>query len=114
MNIPPVCPSYAHITAVAISMGVLVALLAGCVAHGVLRPLMEARGVTPWLVRDSVGALPLVLIGAALVGGSASVFAMAGAMSCVLETMIVIAISVKMIFGIAMLRLGLLALRKLV
>lgn len=94
-------------------MGVLMALVAGFVAHGVLRPLLEARGVRPWTVRDSIGALPLVLIGAAMLAGGASVLVVTGATECVLKTSVVVPVWVIMIFGVAMLRLGLLALRKL-
>lgn len=44
------------------------AALVGHVAHGILKPLLEARGVAPWTRRDSLGALPSVLLGSAAIG----------------------------------------------
>lgn len=108
------CPTQAQLTLSSVSMGLLVAFLIGLVAHGILKPLLEARGVNPWTLRDTLGATPLVLIGGALVGGGATVLTIAGATGCTLLGVVTFAVSVKMVIGLGMLRLGLLALRKLV
>jgi hypothetical protein len=41
-------------------------------AHQFLKRRLEARGITPWLLRDTVGATPLLMLGALLAGGGAS------------------------------------------
>ena len=108
------CPASADLTVTIIGMGLLTALIAGMVGHGALRPLMEARGVSPWRLRDSLGALTLVLIGSACVGGASSAFAVWGVARCSVAGWSVTVVSAAIVLGILMLRLGLLALRKLV
>jgi hypothetical protein len=61
----------------AVLAAVLAMVLAVTVLHGVLRPVMIARGVTPWRLRDSVGAAPLVLAGSAGLGLATGPLAMA-------------------------------------
>lgn len=86
--------------------------VAAAVGHGVLRPLLEARGIRPWTVRDSVGALMLVILGSGILGGGLAgvsigwVVRSAGGMFDVLCLAALAA-------GALMMRLGLLALRKL-
>lgn len=57
-------------TGIACVGAVLVSALAGLVSHGVLRPLLEARGIVPWTVKDTLGSTPLILSGSALIGGA--------------------------------------------
>lgn len=45
---------------------VAVMALVTAIAHGILRTALEARGVAPWTLKDSIGALPLVLMGSGL------------------------------------------------
>ena len=93
---------------------VVCALVAGMVGHGVLRPLLEARGVTPWRVHDSLGALPLVLIGSALIGGGAALVGwLFGVCGGIISPAVGAAAVVAVLVGVFVLRLGLLALRKL-
>lgn len=110
-----VIASSESLLAAAIVASAMCALVAGVVGHGVLRPMMEARDVSPWAVRDSLGSMPLVLIGAALIGASGAVGS--GWLWCVREaiipTVLVVAAGVLFLLGLLMLRLGLLALRKL-
>ena len=94
--------------------GFVCAGVAGMVGHGVLRPLLEARGVTPWRVHDSLGALPLVLIGSALIGGGAALVGwLFGVCGGIISPAVGAAAVVAVLAGGLMLRLGLLALRKL-
>ncbi len=58
------------------------AVLAAVIVHRKLRPPLEARGVRPWRLIDSLAAAPLVLAGAALAGGAGA--AVAGVMTGVL------------------------------
>ena len=108
------CPDSSALTITVMGMAAVFAFVAGTVGHGVLRPLMEARGVSPWRLKDSAGSLPLVLIGAALMGGAAAVFAAWGVTGCDAAGWAVVALCAAIICGVLMMRLGLLALRKLV
>ena len=95
--------------------GALVSVcVAGMVGHGVLRPLLEARGLVPWRVLDSLGSTPLVLIGSAFVGGGAALLAAWGLGGCPVAAWLTVLASAGMVWGAVMMRLGLLALRKLV
>ncbi len=84
------------------------------VGHGVLCPLLEARGITPWRVRDSLGSLPLVLIGSGLMGGAAAVLAAWGVTRCAVAFWMIVSAIAVVVGGVLLMRLGLLALRKLV
>jgi hypothetical protein len=75
---------------------------------------MESRGVTPWRQQDSIGALPLVLIGAGLTGGASAVFAAWGVTGCAAAGWMVGLVCLTIVSGVLMMRLGLLAIRKLV
>ncbi len=110
----------------ALVAGFVCACVAGAVGHGVLRPLLEARGVTPWRLRDSLGSLPLVIGGTALIGTGAAVVvgwlfgACGGIMSAAAgkahgPATVATAVggTAALLVGALMLRLGLLALRKL-
>ena len=103
------------LVAAAIVASVLCAAVAGIVGHGVLRPMLEARGVAPWTVRDSLGSMPLVLIGAALIGGSGALASgwLWCACDAIIPTVLVVVAGTLFLLGLSMLRLGLLALRKL-
>lgn len=50
--------------------GVGASALVAMVSHALLKTFLEARGVRPWTRRDSLGATPVLLLGAALLGGS--------------------------------------------
>ena len=92
------------------------ALMAG-VAHSVLRIFLEARGVSPWRVRDSLGSMPLVLLGAGMVGAAITLASASTVASCPMSNRAwvpgVLSAALALV-GLALLRLGLLALRKLV
>jgi len=108
------CPNPTNLTITVSGLALLVSLVAGLVGHGVLRPLLEARGIAPWRVRDSLGSMPLVLIGSALVGGTAGLLSAWGVTGCDVVGRTVALVSGMMVAGVMLLRLGLLALRKLV
>ncbi|MBL0170954.1 MAG: hypothetical protein IPP90_09515 [Gemmatimonadaceae bacterium] len=110
----PDCVSAANLTISVSGSALLTALVAGMVGHGSLRPLLEARGITPWRLRDSLGSLPLVLIGSGLLGGTAALLAAWGVLLCSIPAGIIMTVSGLMVSGVLMMRLGLLALRKLV
>ena len=94
-------------------MALLGASIAGTVGHGVLRPLLEARGVKPWRVRDSLGSMSLVLIASALVSSALAWLSMMMVMPCVFALPLVAGLVVVACAAVMMLRLGLLALQKL-
>ena len=103
------------VVAAAVAAAVACALVAAIVGHGILRPMLEARGVSPWTVQDSLGSMPLVLIGAAAIGASAALAS--GWLWCVCDAIIPTALGAiaapLFLLGLLMLRLGVLALRKL-
>lgn len=101
------------VTAAAAAAALSAALIAAVVGHGVLRPLLEARGIAPWTLRDSVGSLLLVLIGSALVAGAAVAAATAAVLSAPLGAGRGVLCLALLLAGALMMRLGLLALRKL-
>lgn len=97
--------------------GVGAALLALTVAHALLRTFLESRGVHPWTLRDTVGATPVLLLGAWLLGAAAGLLVPAGhgalGAGCAMpQGAILLALALAALGGVA-LRLGLLALRKL-
>jgi hypothetical protein len=83
------------------------AVMAVVVAHGILRPLLEARGVSPWRWRDTLGSTPLVTIGSAIVSASATQVVLSAAWQSRVLCLALLAA------GALTLRLGLLAVRKL-
>ncbi len=111
------CPDNAQLTIVAGGLAVMGASLAGVVGHGVLRPMLEARGVTPWRVRDSLGSMPLVLLGSALVTGALTLSVLRWGAACGSAPSMAAAwwlgVVVALLVGALMIRLGLHALRKL-
>ena len=107
------CPTSNELFAAATLMAVLGACIAGAVGHGVLRPLLEARGVSPWRVRDSLGSLPLVLIGGALLSGAVAWLSMQLVMPCVFGWPLVAGVVIVVCAAVMMMRLGIHALRKL-
>ncbi|HEY0931145.1 MAG TPA: hypothetical protein VGE27_14590 [Gemmatimonas sp.] len=94
----------------ALTGALLVAVLSAAVAHGVLRPLLEARGIVPWTLRDSLGSLPLVIAGSALATGSAVYLAGQWFSADFMVRVLCLAL---LCAGLLTVRLGLLALRKL-
>ena len=102
----------------AIVAAVLAKVITAMVAHGCLRPLMEARGVSPWRVRDSFGAIPLLAAGSAIAAGAAVYGVIATLVPC--PTALRDGVMVRVLClgllatGLLMIRLGTLALRKLV
>lgn len=91
------------------------AVVAAIVGHGVLRPLLEARGIIPWTIRDSIGALPLVLFGSAAFGAGVERLSgwLFGACGVIIPPAGAFVALLFIVIGLLMLRLGLLALRKL-
>jgi hypothetical protein len=88
-------------------------LLTGAVGHGILRPLLEARGIAPWRLRDSLGSLLLVLLGAGVLGGTAVGTALwHGSEKSSLGVPDLLSLAL-LSGGALMVRLGLLSLRKL-
>ena len=108
-----VCPSGAELAVTTFSLALLVMFVAGLVGHGILRPLLETRGVAPWRLRDSLGSMPLVLLGSGFIGGTGTLLALWGATGCDVALWNVALASVLLIAGTVMVRLGLHALRKL-
>jgi hypothetical protein len=87
-------------------------LVAVVVGHGILRPLLEARGITPWTLRDSVGSLMLVILGSGLFAaalGAVVVNRVRRGDFGLFDVLCLAAFAA----GALMMRLGLLALRKL-
>lgn len=110
----PLCPTSADLTEALLIAGGAVATLAGMIGHGVLRPLLEARGVTPWTLKDSLGSMPLILIGSAMVGGSVGGGVLFGFSPCSGARWAVgTAIAVGLL-GLLIGKLGLVELRKVV
>lgn len=107
------CPSVAELTVSALSLALLTMLVAGMVGHGILRPQLEARGVTPWQLRDSLGSMPVVLIGSGLLGGAGTLLAIWGATGCDVGGAKVAAASIALLAATVMIRVGLIALQKL-
>lgn len=107
------CPSAATLTIAVSALALLVSFVAATVGHGVLRPLLEARGITPWRLRDSVGSLPLVLIGGAVVGAPAALLTAWGITECRVAGWAIATAIACMGAGLLTMRLGLLALKKL-
>ncbi len=99
---------------VAAALAWLVALI---ISHAILRTFLEARGVEPWSRRDSALATPLVTLGAALITGAVVYLTVATIVPCPVGLGHGAATRVVSLGFIAagglMLRLGLLALRKL-
>lgn len=90
-------------------VAILITLIVG---HGVLRPLLEARGVRPWLLRDSVGALMLVMIGSACLAASLTALVVCRVYHSDFARFDVLCLAL-LCCGALTMRLGLLALRKL-
>src|SRR6187431_1410466 len=111
--IADVCPSAPELAVISFSVSLVVMCEAGMVGHGILRPLLEARGLTPWHVRDSLGSMPLVLIGSGLTGGMGTPLAVWGVTGCDVNGWSVAVIGGLLVVGVVMVRLGLVALQKL-
>lgn len=94
------------------SSAIVAILVTAIVGHGVLRPLLEARGVRPWSLKDSIGALMLVMIGGAgfAAGLTALIVCRVYHSDFVLFDVLCLAL---LCCGALTMRLGLLALRKL-
>ena len=107
------CPTGTEIAVTTFSLSMVVMFVAGMVGHGILKPLLEARGVSPWRVRDSLGSMPLVLLGSGLIGGTAVLLGLWGVTRCEVGGWSVASASGMLVVGTVTLRLGLLALRKL-
>lgn len=96
--------------------GVAVLLLAWLLCHRVMQTFLEARGVQPWSAFDSFGAAPLVLAGAAAVGGATTLASGLFVNPCASyahTTAAEVAAIALAITGLMMLHFGLLALRRL-
>lgn len=55
-----------------IGWGVALSIVVTAGAHRFLTRRLEARGITPWRLRDTIGATPLITLGAFLAGLGAS------------------------------------------
>ena len=108
-----VCLNSAELGVTTFSIALLVMFVAGMVGHGILQPLLEARGVKPWRVRDSLGSMPLVLIGSGLIGGTGMLLGLWGVAGCGVAGWALALVSGLLVAGTVMVRLGLVALRKL-
>lgn len=101
----------------ALVAAIIAKLITALVAHGCLCPLMEAKGVSPWTVRDTIGAIPLLAAGSALVAGAAGYGAIATLVPCPIaprDAWLVPVLCLGLLAaGLLMMRLGSLALRKL-
>ena len=107
------CPGVVELTFTTVSLSLLVMFVAGMVGHGILRPLLEARGVAPWRLRDSLGSMPLVLLGSGVIGGTGMLLGLWGVTGCHVSGASVALTSAALVVGTVMTRLGLHALRKL-
>ena len=101
----------------AVASALLAGILAFAISHAILRTFLEARGVEPWSRRDSALATPLVTLGATLITGAVVYLTVATIVPCPVGIGHGTAIRVVSLGLIAagglLLRLGLLALRKL-
>lgn len=101
----------------ALVAAVVAKLVTAIVAHGCLRPLMEARGVRPWTLRDSFGAIPLLAAGSAIAAGAAVFGTVATLVPCPTSPRDALLVRVLCLgllaVSLLMMRLGALALRKL-
>ncbi len=91
-------------------------VLAWIICHRVMRTFLEARGVEPWTAFDSMGSAPLVLAGAAAIGGGTTLAAGLFVNPCaqlVHTTAAQVAAIALAITGLLMLHFGLLAIRRL-
>lgn len=88
-------------------------LLALYLVHAMLRLFMPDRGVPQWGIRDTVGATPLLLLGAGLVGSAIAVGAVSIARSAAgVWTMVTVALLMAAV-GFLLIWFGVNALRKL-
>lgn len=99
-------------------MAVILAAVAGAVAHGILRPQLESRGIVPWRVRDTLASTPLILIGSAGIGAAAAIFAglLAGLNGSAVHlslTIVLLCTATLLASSALALALGIMALRKL-
>ncbi len=94
------------------SSAIVAILITVIVGHGVLRPLLEARGVRPWLLKDSVGALTLATIGSAAFAASLTALIVCRVYHSDFALFDVLCLAL-LCCGALTMRLGLLALRKL-
>lgn len=108
------CLSIADLSVTAVGTAFVTSLVAGAVGHGVLQPLLEGRGIRPWRLRDSLGAMPLTIVGSGLAGGSAAAAVGWLLTACAIDREVAVLVSVVFLAGVLSMRLGLLALRKLV
>lgn len=100
----------------AATAALLAVLVIGAVAHGILRIFLEARGVRPWTLSDSLGSLPLVLIGTLLTFMGAMLLANPAnsPVSAAGNTPIVHLVLLALVLaGLFLIRLGIFALKKL-
>jgi hypothetical protein len=107
------CPSPSILTLTACSAALLAMVLVAAIGHGLIRPLLEQRGITTWGLMDTVGAMPLVLMGAATIVGTAAVLLVLLATECPPGAVGVGGSVVLVAVGALWVRLGLHALRKL-
>lgn len=102
-----------------LGLGVALDIVVTAAAHRFLTRRLEARGVAPWRLRDTVGATPLLQLGALLAGMSASAGAtvvqrfVATAVEQPSSLALLIAVSLLLLLATFLLALGVHALGKL-
>ncbi len=100
----------------AATAALLAVLVTWAVAHGILRIFLEARGVRPWTRRDSLGSLPLVLIGTLLtfLAGMLLANPANSAVPAAGNTPVIrLVLLALLLVGLFLIRLGIFALKKL-
>jgi hypothetical protein len=89
------------------------ALISLVVTHGLLRTFMHARGIAPWTWKDTIGSSLLIGLGGALLGAASMLVCLIAIGTAVLTPAYVSVTALLLLLGAIVLRLGLLALRKL-
>ena len=82
------------------------------IAHGILKPLLQSRGIKSWSFADTLGSTVLLTAGSALVGAATTLVALIVGGLDADGTRVATAATLTVI-GAAMARFGLLSLRKL-
>ncbi|MES2525357.1 MAG: hypothetical protein V4617_21885 [Gemmatimonadota bacterium] len=96
--------------------GFVFATLAAVIGHSILRTFLEARGVAPWGILDTFTSIPLVMLGAGALGAAATLTVGLVLLDCpnYEDRQIVFVIDgAAALGGLALLRAGLLGVRRL-
>ncbi|HYW30202.1 MAG TPA: hypothetical protein VE869_01765 [Gemmatimonas sp.] len=96
--------------------GFVFATLAAVIGHSILQTFLEARGVVPWSLFDSLTSLPLLLLGAGAIGAAVTLAAGLYLLACPgfqHRSALFILGGTAALGGLALLRAGLLGVRRL-